>query len=106
LEYSFGPFEQAKGRIDRVTNAVLKKIYCILNKNSIEEIMFDTVATKGDAATICLKGQRVPMEFRPVDGSEILASAIEHFDLSGSTPESECEKQWPNLRKRIRDAAA
>lgn len=104
IEYSPGPLTQATGRIDRVTNKVQKKIYCILNKNSIEEIMFDTVATKDDAATICLKGQRVPRTFKPVDGSEILASAIEHFDLSGSTPESECEEQWPKLRKRIADA--
>ena len=101
IEYSPGPFTQAIGRIDRVTNATEKKIYCILNKNSIEEIMFDTVATKDDAATICLKGQRVARTFKPVDGSEILASAIENFDLSGSTPESECEEQWPKLRKRI-----
>jgi predicted RNA methylase len=104
IEYSPGPLTQAVGRIDRVTNAVKKKIYCILNKNSIEEIMFDTVALKDDAATICLKGQRVPRTFKPVDGSELLASAIEHFDLSGSTPESECEAQWPKLRKRIADA--
>lgn len=101
LEYSPGPFVQAKGRIDRVTNKVVKHIYCILHKGSIEELMFDVVATKDDAATICLRGQRVPREFKPVDGQEILAAAIEHFDTTGSTPESDCETQWPKLRARL-----
>jgi predicted RNA methylase len=102
IEYSPGPFNQAIGRIDRVTNAVLKTIYVILHKNSIEEVQFDVVATKDDAATICLKGRRAPRDFKPVDGSEILAAAIEHFDVSGATPENECEAKWPTLREALR----
>jgi len=35
--------------------------------------MFDVVATKEDAATICLLGRRVPRTFKPVDMEEILA---------------------------------
>jgi len=94
LEYSYGPFNQAIGRIDRVTNKVKKKIYCILHKNSIEEIQYDIVSTKGDAAAICLRGQRVPRDYKPVDGSEILADAIGKFDVSGATPEIDCETKW------------
>lgn len=106
LEYSYGTYWQAVGRIDRLTSTTAKNVYCILHKNSLEEIMFETVALKGDAATICLQGQRVPREFVPVDGSEVLAKAIERFDLSGGTPESECEKQWPSLRDRIKQASS
>jgi predicted RNA methylase len=101
LEYAYGHFNQACGRIDRITNKVKKNIYVILHRNSLEEIMFDTVAIKGDAAALCLRGKRVPRGFKPVDGSEILANAIDRFDLSGSKPESECEQKWPKLRNAI-----
>jgi hypothetical protein len=104
LDWSCGPFNQAKGRIDRVTNKVEKTIYCILHADSIEEVMFDVVATKDDAATICLKGRRVPREYKPVDGSEVLAKAIDCFDVTGSKPERECEMEWPKLRQGIKDA--
>lgn len=106
LEYSYGPFNQACGRIDRVTNKVVKNIYVILYQNSIEEIMYETVAVKGDAATICLKGQRIPRDFKPVDAGEVLANAIDRFDLSGATPETECETKWPKLCNAIRKAMA
>ena len=104
LEYSWGTFAQACGRIDRVTNAVIKNIYCILHENSIEEIQYETVGLKGDAANLCLRGRRIPRDFKPVDGSEILAKALDRFDLSGSTPESQCEANWPKLRKSIAEA--
>jgi len=105
LEYSYGPFNQAIGRIDRVTNKTKKNIYCILHRNSIEEVQFDVVATKGDAATICLRGKRVPRDFKPVDGSEVLAKAIDRFDMTGATPEINCEQSWPKLRDAIRSLA-
>jgi hypothetical protein len=104
IEYSPGPLNQAIGRIDRVTNHCLKKIYCLLHRNTIEEVMYDVVAVKDDAATICLKGKRVPREFKPVDPSEVLAMAIDRFDVSGATPEIECETKWPTLRSKIREA--
>lgn len=102
IEYSPGPLNQAMGRIDRVTNQCVKKIYCLLHRSTIEEVMFDVVAVKDDAATICLKGRRVPREFKPVDASEILAMAIDRFDVSGATPEMECETKWPKLRDALR----
>jgi superfamily II DNA or RNA helicase len=105
VEYSPGPFVQAQGRIDRVTNKVVKKIYCILHKDTIEEVMFDVVATKDDAATICLKGQRIPRDYKPVDGGEILATAMERFAEACSKPEGDCEVEWPKLREAIREAS-
>ena len=66
--------------------------------------MFDLVAAKDDAATICLKGRRVPREFKPLDGNEILATAIDRFDITGALPEPDCEAQWPKLRDAIRKA--
>jgi hypothetical protein len=105
LEYSWGTFGQACGRIDRVTNKSVKNIYVILHRHSIEEIIFDVCAIKGDAANLCLRGQRIPRDFKPVDSSEILAKAIDRFDLSGSQPETECEQQWPKLCKAISLAA-
>lgn len=104
LEYSNGPFDQAKGRIDRVNSRPGVTIYCILFKDSIEEVMFDTVAVKDDAATICLKGRRIPRSFVPVDGGDVLATAIDRFDITGSQPEADCEAQWPKLRDRIKNA--
>jgi predicted RNA methylase len=101
LEFTPGSFVQAKGRIDRVCNKVVKNIYVILHKDALDEIMFDTVATKDDAATICLRGCRVPRNFVPQTISDVLAKAVDHFDMSGGTPESECEKVWPKLRFRI-----
>jgi SNF2 family DNA or RNA helicase len=102
LEYSNGPFDQAKGRVDRVNSRPGVTIYCILHQRSIEETMFDVVATKQDAATICLLGKRIPRDFKPVDMSEVLANSISRFDVSGATPESECELAWPKLRDAIR----
>jgi superfamily II DNA or RNA helicase len=104
LEYSYGPFNQACGRIDRVTNKVTKNIYCVLHKHSIEEIQYELVGLKGDAANLCLRGRRIPRDFKPVDGSEILADAIDRFAIDGSRPETECELEWPKLREAIRQA--
>jgi hypothetical protein len=101
IEYSPGPFNQARGRIDRVTNKVKKRIYCTLAKDTIEEVMSDVLMTKGDAATICLRGQRVQRDFHPIDAGEVLATAIDRFDLSGATSEGDCEVKWPNLRDAL-----
>ena len=101
LEFSPGPLNQAKGRIDRLVNKKIKNIYVILHKNSLEEMQHDTVGVKDDAATICLRGKRVPRDFVPMGASDVLAKAVQRFDLSAGTPETECEKGWPELRKRI-----
>lgn len=100
LEYSYGPFHQAKGRVDRVNSKWPARIYCILHTSSVEETMFDIVATKQDAATICLHGQRVPRDFKPVDMGEVLALAVEKTILD-TTCETLCESRWPDVRKEF-----
>ena len=101
LEYSWGAYGQSIKRIDRISNKCVKKIYCILHQNSIEEVQHEIVFLKSDAANLCLRGKRIPRDYKPVDSSEVLATALDRFDLSGTTPESDCESKWPILRKRL-----
>lgn len=108
LEYTFGSFEQAVGRVYRVTTPNAVNIWCVLHQNSIEEIMFDAVATKGDAATICLRGQRIPRDFKPLDVGEILAENFLRFQeggASGLPDESATAESWPELARQLHLAA-
>ncbi len=103
-EFYPGPLEQAYGRIDRVNSKYQTNIWCILYSASVEEIMWDTVAQKDDAAKTCLLGQRVPRNFKPVDASEILADTILAFqqNTKQGIPETDCALQWPTIRDEIR----
>lgn len=103
LEYSSGSKEQAEGRVYRVNSTRDINTYCVLHSDTIEEAMFDVVATKKDAATICLHGQRLPREYRPVEMSEILATASDSIRASVTTPETESERGWPKLRQSLID---
>ena len=109
LEYSFGSLHQAKGRLWRVTSLGgwqpngprNVRVWCVLHQGTIEETMFDVVvATKEDAATICLLGRRVPRTFKPVDMEEILA--ISYSKLRNWKSEAECETQWPTMCEALR----
>src|SRR5690606_8967857 len=110
MEWSNGSFEQARGRVDRVNSRVPANIYVVLHKNTIEERVFDVVATKDDAAKICLRGERVPRDFKPADIGELIAQSVmsRDYERSGSTLVDECEteKQWPALMQAIRKALA
>jgi len=101
LEWSFGTKEQAFGRVDRINSPKPPTVYCILCKDTIEELMYDCVGVKGDAATICLRGQRVAREFKPVDAGELLAKAIEVFNFTKTTGEEIIELRWPKLRDEL-----
>lgn len=101
IEYAYGPLAQAKGRVWRVNSQFPVTVWCILHDHSIETVMFDTVATKEDAATICLLGQRVPRDFVPVDLDEILAETVTQFQTDNQPTEYELESQWPRLRDKI-----
>lgn len=79
LEYSYGAFNQTIGRVYRVNSKKHVNIYCILHKQTIEEAMFDVVSQKGDAANICLRGERVDINYRQVSADEILAASILSF---------------------------
>ena len=109
LEYSCGTFEQAVGRVWRVNSPIPVHVWCVLHQGTIEEIMFDTVATKGDAAAICLRGQRVPRDHKPVDLGEVLAINFEQLakmDLKQLQDEGDIEAGWPALRAELRNNAA
>ncbi len=104
LEYSPGSLDQAKGRIDRVNSKYQPHIWCILHKHSIEETQFDVVATKDDAAKICLHGQRVPRDYKPVDAGEVMALSFLNWENRSESlmNETQCAAQWPKLRDAIR----
>ncbi len=124
LEYSYGSLHQARGRVDRVNSLRAARIYCLLHKDSIEEAMFDRVATKEDAARICLHGQRIPRDYKPVDAGEVLAEHLAHWETEesrsrraiaalqgGHVPdhiemraEVDCEAEWPELCREITKA--
>jgi hypothetical protein len=113
LEWSYGAKHQAFGRVDRVNSRPGVRIYCVLHKGTIEEAMFDRVATKQDAATICLRGQRVPRDFAPVDASEVLAANFTQWEAAGALDkkddlgnitakaERDCASEWPALLRQI-----
>jgi superfamily II DNA or RNA helicase len=101
LEYSYSSFQQAKGRVDRLFSKGAN-VYVILHKATIEEVMFDTVATKGDSAELCLQGNRLPRNWKPADAGEILAQSIMAFDSKITETEEQCELKWPGLRESMR----
>jgi len=98
LEWSYGTFNQALGRIYRLNSPRDVECTIILIKDSIEELMFDRLAQKEDAATICTKGKRVPTSYVNESDAEVFA---EHLgkSLSGhwnakSVPEYDCQEEW------------
>ena len=104
LEWSYGTLAQAQGRVWRLTSPKPVKVWVVLHENTIEEVLFDRVATKRDAATLCLHGRRVPRDFKPMDMAEILAEHIESYRAQTGKPESECEAEWPELCQQIANA--
>ena len=104
LEWSYGTLAQAQGRVWRLTSPKPVKVWVVLHENTIEEVLFDRVATKRDAATLCLHGRRVPRDFKPMDMAEILAEHIESYRAQTGKPESECEAEWPELCRQIANA--
>lgn len=102
LEWSYGSLHQAEGRVWRLTSPKPVKVWVVLHERSFEEIMFDRVAMKQDSATMCLHGKRVPNDFKTMDAAEILAEHVINFNQKGVTlSETECETQWPTLRKQL-----
>jgi len=105
LEWSYGSFNQAMGRIFRLNSPKDVNVFVILNKDSIEDLMFDKMADKRDAATICLYGEMVPSDFKSVGIDEIMADHIGTFDPNEDLnlpDESELEaEQWGKLKSRL-----
>lgn len=103
LEWSYGSLEQAKGRVWRLTSPKKVKVWVVLHKDSIEEALYDRVATKQDAATICLHGKRIPRDFKMVEADEIFADHYDNFDMESinTKDESDCENFWPTMREQL-----
>jgi SNF2 family DNA or RNA helicase len=104
LEWSYGAFNQAQGRIYRLTSDKKCTVYVILHENSIEELLFDKLGQKEDAATLCLYGKNVPREYKTVNASEIMASHWKNRNkIQNATQldESFCEQKWDKLKKTL-----
>lgn len=103
IEWSNGVFTQAIGRVDRINSPLPPNIYVILYKNSIEEVMYDMMTLRNDAATLCIKGE-FPEVSQPVDMGEILAHSILKWkESSDSHDEDEYEEEWNSkIRKEIK----
>lgn len=105
LEWSYGVFNQALGRIYRLTSKEDVNVYVMLHRNSIEEFMFDRLGTKEDAATICLYGERVPRDVKTVDNNELLAQHITGYDpgaTGAEDAESFIESKWAQLLDKLK----
>ena len=104
VEWSYGSFNQAMGRVYRLNSPQDVNIWVILHKDSIEEMMFDKLATKRDAATICLHGKPLPREFRSVKASEVFAEHFCSFDESAECQdEADTEENWWLLRDKLEE---
>jgi superfamily II DNA or RNA helicase len=103
LEWSYGKFNQAQGRVWRLISQKPINIYVILHKDTIEELLFEKLGLKEDAATICLKGMHVPREIHAVHPDEIMSDHVFNFNRkTKNICEEKCEEDWPILRARIR----
>jgi hypothetical protein len=104
IEWSNGVFTQAIGRVDRINSPKPPTIYVILYRHSIEEVMYDMMTMRNDAATLCIMGKR-PDPAHYVDMDEILAQSIVQWQESNSDShdEAEYETEWTQLRKEISD---
>ena len=106
LEWTYSAKIQAMGRVWRMNSPVPVRVWCILNADSVEELMFDKVATKEDAATLCLYGKRQEQIDVHVDASSLTAEHIINYQLSGgrTISETQCERDWAVLEKRLHDS--
>lgn len=107
LEWSYGVLNQAMGRIYRVNSPQDINVYVMLHKDSLENLMFDKLGTKEDAATIALYGKKVPKEVLTTDDQSVLAEHVLEWDKLKGLIESteETEKvllgKWAKLRDNL-----
>jgi SNF2 family DNA or RNA helicase len=101
LEWSYGAYNQAVGRVYRLNSPKPVTVYVILTENSIEEAMYDKLGSKEDTAKICMHGERVPKDVVPMSLDEVFADHLGIFGESEGVyvSEYECEDQWPDLIK-------
>lgn len=105
LEWSYGKFAQACGRIHRINSPEPVDVTVVLHEHTIEEMLFEKIATKEDGATICMKGEHGDPDVKSVEASELLAQHYENFssDNTDVMDEEECERQWPELMQKLKN---
>jgi SNF2 family DNA or RNA helicase len=103
FDWSYGAFHQAMGRVYRLNSTKDVNIKVLLNQDTIEEAMFDKLADKRDAATICLLGEYVPADFKEGSASEIFAEHFLSFDSErvDTEPEIKMEAKWQKLKGKL-----
>ncbi|QDP67187.1 MAG: hypothetical protein Unbinned3806contig1000_60 [Prokaryotic dsDNA virus sp.] len=107
LEWSYGKFNQAQGRVWRLISPRPVNIFVILHKDTIEELLFEKLGLKEDSATICLRGMHVPRNVNSVHPDEIMSTHVLNFNKeSRNICEQKCEEDWPILRHRITELEA
>ena len=108
LDWSYGKFNQALGRVFRLNSAKDANIYSILIKDSIEEMIYDRLITKEDTATICLRGERRPRNVKEVSEDDLIAEHLFEWKSSGAkVSEYQLERSvWPEMRDRFKGKEA
>jgi len=103
LEWNYASKNQAMGRVFRLNSPKDVRIWCVLNSNSIEEVMFDRVSDKQDVSSLCLKGRPSVNDIEVKHADEILMDHVINYRTQGGLqPESECEKQWSKMANRLK----
>ncbi len=107
LEWSYGVFDQAVGRCYRINSPKDVNCYVYLHEKSLEDMMFDKLCTKQDAATIALVGEKVDNEVITMDEKSVQVKHImEWQQLKGTinlneTTEEELLKSWKPLLDKL-----
>lgn len=112
LDWAFGVFDQTVGRCYRVNSPKDVNCYIYLHSESLDELMFDKLCSKQDAATIALHGEKVDNEVITVDKQSILGEHMLQWqtlrgqiDLSEES-EAELLAKWPKLLDKLKTITA
>lgn len=85
IEWTPGSWDQIAGRIDRITNPIGKRIWRVLYRHSIEEVMFNSSQSKKQEVNLCLEGTRRSAEVSFESSAQFLPSEEDEAAL---------EKAW------------
>lgn len=103
LDWSYGAYNQAVGRVYRLTSENPISVYVVLCKDTIEQLLWDKIGQKEDAATILLKGEHVPRDVESIHADDIMAKhAQTNFNRDSSNMcEDRAEAEWLVLKRRF-----
>jgi hypothetical protein len=103
-DWAYDLYAQAIKRIHRLNSEKEVTIWTILCKGTIDRKLEALKDEKGDAAELVLDGKLLGEDVSQVNLRELLQVAYDEFDPKAIYPESELEKQWPELREKLRAA--